>query len=210
MVDDIPSHASNKVAPEGRDLKVAQQLELGAHFALAERAAHIGYWRHEMRTGLQHWSPGFFAMMDFDPSEIRPSGSYLMERIHPDDRDTVNKELAAAVSTGRPFHYRTRTWNTGSDERIFDTHGEVERGAGGAIVALLGVVREVTREVAAERKLRESEAAYRLILSRDAGRDEIDEALDFIREFPGEGDESVAWAALCQTMFAFAEFRYLY
>ena len=164
MVDDIPSHASNKVAPEGRDLKVAQQLELGAHFALAERAAHIGYWRHEMRTGLQHWSPGFFAMMDFDPSEIRPSGSYLMERIHPDDRDTVNKELAAAVSTGRPFHYRTRTWNTGSDERIFDTHGEVERGAGGAIVALLGVVREVTREVAAERKLRESEAAYRLIM----------------------------------------------
>jgi PAS domain S-box-containing protein len=164
MVDDIPLHVSNKVAPEGGDLKVAQQLELGAHFALAERAAHIGYWRHEMRSGLQHWSPGFFAMMGIDPAEVRPSGSYLMERIHPDDRDAVNRELAAAVSTGHPFRYRTRTWNTGSDERIFDTHGEVELGANGAIVALLGVVREVTREVDAERKLRESETAYRLIM----------------------------------------------
>jgi PAS domain S-box-containing protein len=164
MVDDMPSHANNQASPEGGDLKVAQQLELGAHFALAERAAHIGYWRYEMRSGLQHWSPGFFAMMGFDPTAIRPSGSYLMERIHPDDRSTVNQELVAAASTGRPFQYRTRTWNTGSDERIFDTHGEVERGADGAIVALLGVVREVTREVAAERKLKESEAAYRLIM----------------------------------------------
>jgi PAS domain S-box-containing protein len=164
MVDDNPSNASNHAATESGALNVAQQLELGAHFALAERAAHIGYWRHELRTGLQHWSPGFFAMMGIDPTTVRPSGSYLMERIHPDDRDAVNREIAMAVATGRPFHYRTRTWNLEGEERTFDTHGEVERGADGAIVTLLGVVREVTREVAAERKLKESEAAYRLIM----------------------------------------------
>jgi len=164
MVDDISSHATDHAAVENGDLKVAQQLELGAHFALAERAAHIGYWRHELRTGLQHWSPGFFAMMGFDPSAVRPSGAFLMERIHPDDRDVVNRELAGAVATGRPFHYRTRTWNLGSEERTFDTHGEVERSDDGAIITLLGVVREVTREVAAERKLKESEAVYRLIM----------------------------------------------
>lgn len=178
MVDDIPSQASTHAASKGGDLRVAQQLELGAHFALAERAAHIGYWRHEMRTGQQHWSPGFFAMMGIDPAAVRPSGSYLMERIHPEDRETVNRELAAAVSTGRPFQYRTRTWNMNSDERIYDTHGEVERGADGSIMALLGVVREVTREVAAERKLKESEAAYRLIM---------EEATDMISRHDRDG-----------------------
>lgn len=54
------------------------------------------------------------------------------------------------------------------------------------------------------------DTAYRLILARDADRGEIEDALAFIREFPGADDEAAVWAALCQTMFAFAEFRYLY
>ncbi len=163
MVDSTTVISTDRAAPGG-DRKVAQQLELGAHFALAERAAHIGYWRHEIGTSTPHWSPGFFTMMGIDPTAVRPSGSYLMERIHPDDRDLVNREISAAVTSGRPFRYRTRTWNTNSPERVFDTHGEVERGPDGKIVALLGVVREVTSEVAAERKLKDSEAMYRLIM----------------------------------------------
>jgi len=140
-----------------------QLLELGTHFALAERAAHFGYWRQEISSAQPHWSPGFFAMLGLDPDDVRPSSEYLVRHIHPDDRVKMAEEVAAAMATGRAFYYRTRTWRIGPDERVFDTHGDVERAADGKISALLGVVREVTREVAAERKLKESEAAHRFM-----------------------------------------------
>ncbi len=54
------------------------------------------------------------------------------------------------------------------------------------------------------------DAAYRLILARTPTREETDDAVSFIREFPDDAGEPAAWAALCQTIFAFAEFRYLY
>lgn len=156
-------------------LQVAQRsvqlLELGAHFALAERAAKIGYWRHQLNENHPHWSPGFYAMLGLDPGAVPPRSEYLMERIHPEDRVGVALAVAKAMNEGAPFSYRTRSWLTDAEraagrtdaERFFDTHGEVERDPSGKIVAVLGVVREVTAEVAAEKKLRDSEAAYRFI-----------------------------------------------
>ncbi|MEQ1865677.1 MAG: PAS domain-containing sensor histidine kinase [Micropepsaceae bacterium] len=156
---------------------VVQLLELGAHFALAERAAKIGYWRHHVSEKHPVWSPGFFAILGLDPS-VQPSGEYLLQRIHPDDRVKVATGIAAAISEGKPFTYRTRSWNTGGAEQFFDTHGDVERGPDGRVSAVLGVVREVTAEVAAEEKLKDSEAAYRFM---------TDEATDIITRHGREG-----------------------
>ena len=157
---------------------VVQLLELGAHFALAERAAHMGYWRQEIGKAQQHWSPGFFALMELDPRDVRPSGGYLAKRIHPVDRIKVAEAIATALATGKPFYYRTRTRNFGPVERVFDTYGDVERAADGTISALLGVVREVTRDVESERLLKESESAYRFM---------TDEATDIISRHGRDG-----------------------
>jgi PAS domain S-box-containing protein len=157
---------------------VVQLLVLGAHFALAERAAKIGYWRHQIDQLMPHWSPGFFAILGLDPNDVRPSSDFLMERIHPDDRLKVATEITAAIKQRKPFYYRTRAVVDGGEERTYDTHGDVECGPDGRVTALLGVVREVTAEVAAERKLKESEAAYRFM---------TDEATDIISKHGREG-----------------------
>ena len=132
---------------------VVRLLELGAHFALAERAGRMGYWRHQLGEAQPHWSPGLFAILGLNPNEVRPSDEFLIERIHPDDRAVVLAGVTAARKMGKAFCYRSRSWNDGQPERVFETHGDVERAADGRIVALLGVVREVTSEVAAERAL---------------------------------------------------------
>jgi two-component system, cell cycle sensor histidine kinase PleC len=140
-----------------------QLLELGAHFALAERAAGIGYWRHQLTDGTVHWSPGFYAMLGLDPAQVPPRSEFLMERIHPDDRLMVATSVASAIQERKPFHYRTRSWNMDEAERTFDTYGDVQCDASGAIVAVIGVVREVTAEVAAQCTIKEREAAYRFV-----------------------------------------------
>lgn len=139
----------------------AQLLQLGQHFALAERAAKMGYWRHQIGEQDPHWSPGLFAMLGIDPA-IRPSAEFLMRHIHPEDRKVVAAAVNAAMFEGKAFQYRTRSWGL-EVERIYDTYGDIERGADGAITAVLGVVREVTAEVVAEKQLKKSEAAYRFM-----------------------------------------------
>ena len=140
----------------------AQLLQLGQHFALAERAAKMGYWRHRIGDKDPHWSPGFYAILGLDPAEVPPSSEFLMRHIHPEDRKTVAIAVQAATFEGKPFQYRTRSWGI-EIERVYETHGDVERGADGAITAILGVVREVTAEVAAEKALKDREAAFRFI-----------------------------------------------
>jgi PAS domain S-box-containing protein len=161
------------------------------NFSLAERAAQIGYWRQELGPRPPFWSPGLFALIGFDPDATTPSSEYLMERIHPDDRRTVRRALADAEATGNPFHFRVRSWNMPSAERIFDTHGEAERDADGRIIALLGVIREVTTEVEAQRRLQASEATYRLIL---------EEATDMITRLDPDGTTTLVSPAVRQIL----------
>lgn len=139
-----------------------QLLELGAHFALAERAAKFGYWRHQVDEAEPHWSPGFFALLGLDPAKTPPSTEYLMKHIRPEDRVAVALGVASGVNDGKQFYYRCRI-DVGYGERVVDTYGDVERNALGNVVAVLGVVRDVTAEVAAERTIREREAAYRFV-----------------------------------------------
>jgi len=51
-------------------------------------------------------------------------------------------------------------------------------------------------------------AAYQLVLARAPSESECGDATAFLEEFPGKEDEALA--AFCQTLFASAEFRYLY
>lgn len=57
--------------------------------------------------------------------------------------------------------------------------------------------------------------AYRLMLGRDSTEEETAEVIAFISAYPpaapdDKNRELAAWSALCQTLFASAEFRYLY
>jgi hypothetical protein len=53
------------------------------------------------------------------------------------------------------------------------------------------------------------EAAYQLILARAPSDGERGDAAAFLTAFPGDKEDE-ALAAFCQTLFASAEFRYLY
>ena len=53
-------------------------------------------------------------------------------------------------------------------------------------------------------------AAYQLMFARKATDDEVADGAAFIRDFPDSKEPLAAWTAYCQTLFASAEFRYLY
>ena len=100
-------------------------------FALAERAAKIGYWRHNPATGETTWSPGMYRLLGVDPDKRAASTNWLNKQIVPEDLDEMNRIIADAVERRTPFTYRTRAKSPDADVKIVETHGEVELGPDG-------------------------------------------------------------------------------
>jgi PAS domain S-box-containing protein len=156
---------------------------LEMQFALTERVARIGYWRHATGAKYPTWSPGFYDILEVRPEEVRPSARWLMDRMHPDDRDEVVAKFTNAMTNGVPFYYRTRGYRQNGDIHIYDTHGDIERGPNGEIMAIIGVVQDVTATVQAEEALKESEGAYRFMANEASdilGRHSPDGRLVFV------------------------------
>jgi len=132
-------------------------------FALAERAANFGYWRHDLVTQSSEWSPGMYRLLGVDPNVVAPNDDWLLNQIIAKDRETVSAALRAAILTKSAFYYRTHSLENSGPVQIVDTHGEVELGDDGNVVAILGVCHDVTKEVVAETARQRAERRYRLM-----------------------------------------------
>jgi PAS domain S-box-containing protein len=131
-------------------------------FALAERAAHFGYWR--VRLADQHtiWSPGMYRLLGVD--EVRPPDmEWLLEQINAEDVVHITKTINHAIKTRSAFSYRNRARHPDVTAQIVDTLGEVEIGPDGRVVSIIGVCSDVTRQVMAETARAEAEAMYRVM-----------------------------------------------
>lgn len=137
--------------------------ELEARFATVETAARIGYWRQKTGDRLQSWSPGLYALFGYEPGSVEPTGDWLLDRIHPDDRQTVFDAITRAIETKTPFHYRTRGLSPNGAVRHFDTYGHVLFDEHGAVAEMLGVVQDVSEVVSAQDAVRASEESYRFL-----------------------------------------------
>ncbi len=133
------------------------------HFALAERAANFGYWRTSFADGKMFWSPGMYRLLGVDPAVQVPDQVWLMDQVEPEDARHVHKTIMEAVASKSPFYYRTRSRNPEAAVRYVDTHGEVELGPGGNVIAVIGVCHDVTRQVMADAEREKTQQRYRLI-----------------------------------------------
>src|ERR1700749_870650 len=96
-----------------------------AHFALAERAARVGYWRLYLATNISYCSPGMYRLLDIGPDEQMPDGYWLLEQMLPEDKLNVQEAIGTAIRTRSSFSYRTHARDPNVAAQIVDTQGEV-------------------------------------------------------------------------------------
>jgi PAS domain S-box-containing protein len=129
--------------------------------ALASQIASVGYWRRELRTGHAEWSDHAYAMHGLAPGAGVPDAIAMYHR---EDQPLILAALERAGRDGEPFEMTARLLRPDENaERIMRFTGQAERGPEGGIRALFGVIRDVTEEQAALRRIEESEAGYRLL-----------------------------------------------
>jgi diguanylate cyclase (GGDEF)-like protein/PAS domain S-box-containing protein len=88
------------------------------------------------------------------PADAALDGEVLLERVHPEDRELVERALAEARRTLNPFSYEARIRRFDGHELVIRARGRIEPAGGGRPGRVIGTIQDVTDE-AGERSSRE-------------------------------------------------------
>ena len=144
-----------------RDVTASRRLE--RQLREAEQLARFGHWRWSKAAPAPQWSEGAAKILDRAGISMPMGGDWHLELIHPDDRDTLLSTLLDVFDTMKPVASVARFRAGDGGYRHIKTHAYVEFDAHDQVDALVGMVEDVTEQIAAEEALRHSEARYRLL-----------------------------------------------
>ncbi len=146
MISDISARRS------GEDRLLASEEGL----RLAVDVAGLGIFDINVQTGEISVNEQFPRMLGDDPAAFRPSTAAWMERLHPDERDTVAGAYRDLIAGNRPEYrteFRQRTLS-GEWTWVMSLARVVERDAGGAPLRIVGMYMDIAERKRAEEQLR--------------------------------------------------------
>ena len=118
----------------------------------------MGYWESQSAVATEFWiSPELAALYEFETADGFISIAAVHERFLPESRKLLEQHYAACWAWGLPYAVQTRLRR--SDGSLLDcmVHGEPEFDAQRQVRHVSGIVRDVTEETSALRRLAESE-----------------------------------------------------
>ena len=114
----------------------------------ALRINKVGTWEQDLATMRLQGSEQVYAMFGADPAAFPNTQEAFLALVHPDDRDRVERDQAAAMASGRPFEMVYRTVKPDGAVRTFRESAEVVRVEGRDVA--VGMVQDVTDFLAAQ------------------------------------------------------------
>lgn len=135
-------------------------------YALAQRAANIGSWDWDIRTGNLEWSDTIEPMFGFGRGEFGGTYEAFLECVHPEDRQHVVDSVNACIEKGRDYDIEHRiVWPDGSTVRWVSETGNVIRDKNNKAIRMLGVVRDITERKHAEEVLKRDKETFEKLIS---------------------------------------------
>ena len=88
----------NKIEEERQKLFISNEL-----LSTAQKIAKLGHWQLNLTTNELVWSDEIYKIFEIDPDKFEANYEAFLDRVHPDDRELVDKEYLRSVETGEPY-----------------------------------------------------------------------------------------------------------
>ena len=122
---------------------------------LAENVGSMGHWYSDLVTGQVTWSAELFSIFALDAATFTPTLRSVLALCHPDDRSRIEQTVEAAIAGAADFDFDCRILRPDGAWRSIVSTGQAERDAAGRVVALFGVITDVTEAFAAIRAVQD-------------------------------------------------------
>ena len=133
--------------------------------AEAQRIAHLGSWDWDIVTNRFVWSDEVYRILGLSRGTVAPSYEHLIDRVHPEDRDSVAEVLRLSLEQRKPCRIEVRLLLPDERERVIFMQGEPLTDASGETVRMAGSMQDIT-----ERKRTENELHAAKAVAEEANR----------------------------------------
>jgi PAS domain S-box-containing protein len=120
---------------------------------MAESMSGLGYWLIDLTNKLSKWSYEVYRVYGVDPLAFQPSLSRVISLFHPDDRAAATDFIRIAAQQGQSFVGELRIVRPDDSLRWVAIQGQPEFDREGRVVAVFGVMQDITERKDAERRL---------------------------------------------------------
>jgi PAS domain S-box-containing protein len=127
--------------------------ETEERMALATESANLGLWVWDIARDDFWVTPRFRSMFGFRPEE-RISFAVFLDRVHPQDREAMEREVRKAVDEKQPYESQYRLLLSNDETPWISATGRVEYTVSGAASRMHGVCRDITERRQAQLETR--------------------------------------------------------
>jgi len=131
---------------------------------LALSAADMGTWRWNPVINQDTRDASFNRILGLSAAESTQPVEDFLQRVHPDDRDMVDKEIQCSIRDRRPYLAEFRIVRPDGAIRWLRDQGKVLCDENDRVSYMTGAVVDITKRKRAEEALRESEEKFRTFM----------------------------------------------
>ncbi len=162
-------YVNGKIYSSGQDITniKSQQNNLQRRqkqLSEAEAIGRMGHWQWLVGDENISWSEEIFRIFGVDQHQFKPSINSLTELIHKRDLGRVVQVFQRAIIEEKNYDMEFRIIRPGGDTRFIMCDGRCEKDEEGEVIALYGIMQDMTERMLYEQELRQakdaSEQAY--------------------------------------------------
>jgi PAS domain S-box-containing protein len=181
---------SNKIAEEEKNKLLAETQALNERLhenqkslLEAQRLSRMGLWEFDIDKNIREWSEVMFELFGLDPKDKVPSIDQLWEMIAPEYRESMERNLKAAIQEGKEFRQEIKIlphdvpfrWMSSIGRAVFDPAGKV--------VKLIGIYYDITEQKTSNEKLKQllieyQETNTKLLASEEELKQSLESSLE--------------------------------
>ena len=140
----------------------AEEQRLNGMLDLARDLGRLGLWERDLRTGLGRWDLAMWQLWGLTPQVTAPSIDEALRHVVEADQPLLRRALAKSTGRLGRSDLALRVVRFDGQERQLHAHWEVQAGADGKPVRMLGIMRDDTEVYRLARSVNRTQAQLRL------------------------------------------------